>query len=78
MPYLKAKHLSGRAKRLNEKLEAANRNLIYMGGEIRFQSEKDLEDYIEAYTCLLARHFDFRIYRKNRNQIIPAIIPNGT
>ena len=49
MPYLKAKHLSGQAKRLNEKLEAANRNLIYMGGEIRFQSEKALEDYIEAY-----------------------------
>lgn len=49
MPYLKAKHLSARLKRLNEKLDTANRKLVYVGREIRFQSEKDLEDYIEAY-----------------------------
>ncbi|MEG4492992.1 hypothetical protein [Microcoleus sp. D3_18_C4] len=47
MPYLKAKHLSTQGKRLNERVKTANRKLIYIGGEIRFQSEMDLEDYID-------------------------------
>lgn len=33
---------------LNKSLDTANRRLIYMGGKIRFHSEKDLEYYIEA------------------------------
>ena len=47
MPYLKAKHLSTQGKRLNERVKTANRKLIYIGGEIRFQSEMDLEDYVD-------------------------------
>ncbi len=47
MPYLKAKHLSTQGKRLNERVKTANRKLIYIGGAIRFQSEMDLEDYID-------------------------------
>lgn len=47
VPYLKAKHLSTQGKRFNEKSKNANRKLIYLGGEIRFQSEMDLEDYID-------------------------------
>ena len=47
MPYLKAKHLSTQGKRFNERVKTANRKLIYIGGEIRFQSEMDLEDYID-------------------------------
>jgi hypothetical protein len=47
VPYLKAKHLSTQGKRLNERVKTANRKLIYIGGEIRFQSEMDLEDYID-------------------------------
>ena len=47
MPYLKAKHLSTQGKRLNDRVKTANRKLIYIGGEIRFQSEMDLEDYID-------------------------------
>ncbi|MEH2428732.1 MAG: hypothetical protein V7K26_14730 [Nostoc sp.] len=36
-------------KNWNEDSDKANRKLIYIGGKIRFQSEQDLEDYIEAY-----------------------------
>lgn len=49
MPYLKAKHLSAQLKKFNEQSKKANRKLIYVGGEIRFQSEIDLEHYVEAY-----------------------------
>lgn len=49
MPYLKAKHLTPSLKRLNQESDKANRKLIYIGGEIRFQSEMDLEDYVEAH-----------------------------
>ncbi|MEH2383279.1 MAG: hypothetical protein V7K27_31065 [Nostoc sp.] len=48
MPYLKSKHLTTNSKRRNERSDKANRKLIYIGREIRFQSEQDLEDYIEA------------------------------
>jgi len=47
MPYLKSQSLSPYLKKFDKKLEKANRKLIYIGGEIRFQSERDLEDYIE-------------------------------
>ncbi len=43
MPYLKSKHLTTNLKRRNEESGKANRKLIYIGGEIRFQSEQDLE-----------------------------------
>ncbi|MEH2233653.1 MAG: hypothetical protein V7K71_29110 [Nostoc sp.] len=49
MPYLKSKHLTTNLKNWNEDSDKANRKLIYIGGKIRFQSEQDLEDYIEAY-----------------------------
>ena len=49
MSYLKAKHLTSRLKRLNQESDKANRKLIYVGREIRFQSEMDLEDYVEAH-----------------------------
>ncbi|MEH2164275.1 MAG: hypothetical protein V7K38_25310 [Nostoc sp.] len=49
MPYLKSKHLTTNSKRRNDESAKANRKLIYIGGKIRFQSEQDLEDYIEAY-----------------------------
>lgn len=49
MPYLKGRHLSASLKRLNKQLNTANKKLVHVGGELRFQSEKDLEDYIEAY-----------------------------
>jgi len=45
--YLKSKHLSAQGKRFNERVKNASRKLIYVGGEIRFQSEMDLEDYID-------------------------------
>ncbi len=48
MPYLKAKHLTPSLKKLNQESDKANCKLISVGGEIRFQSESDLEDYIEA------------------------------
>ncbi len=48
MPYLKAKHLSPQLKRFNQESNKANRKLIYIGGEVRFQSEMDLEHYVEA------------------------------
>lgn len=46
MSYIKAKHFPADVKKIHDKLEKANRKLIYTGGEIRFQSEKDLEGYI--------------------------------
>ena len=49
MAYLKSKHLTTNLKSWNEDSDKANRKLIYIGGKIRFQSEQDLEDYIEAY-----------------------------
>jgi hypothetical protein len=47
MPYLKAHRLPAIFKKLDKELDQANRKLIYLGGEILFQSERDLEDYIE-------------------------------
>lgn len=47
MTYLRAKNLSAQLKRYNKELDEANRKLIYVGGVIRFQSENDLEAYIE-------------------------------
>ncbi|MBW4574769.1 MAG: hypothetical protein KME08_05735 [Aphanothece sp. CMT-3BRIN-NPC111] len=48
MPYLKAQHLTAQLRKFNEKSEKTNRKLIYFGGKIRFQSETDLENYIET------------------------------
>ena len=48
MPYLKAKHLTAYGKRLNQESVQDNRTLINNGREIRFQSEADLEYYIES------------------------------
>ena len=48
MPYLKAKHLTAYGKRLNQESERVNRTLLYDGREVRFQSEADLEYYIES------------------------------
>ncbi|PSM48381.1 hypothetical protein C7Y66_14685 [Chroococcidiopsis sp. CCALA 051] len=48
MPYLKAKHLTAYGKRLNQESVQDNRTLIYNGRDIRFQSEVDLEYYIES------------------------------
>ncbi len=48
MPYLKPrKYISVGARKIKEQIEQVNRKLVYVGGEIRFQSEIDLEDYIE-------------------------------
>lgn len=49
MPYLKAKHLTAYGKRLNQESERVNRTLLYDGREVRFQSEADLEYYIESH-----------------------------
>ena len=48
MLYLKAKHLTAYGKKLNQKSERVNRTLLYDGREVRFQSEADLEYYIES------------------------------
>ena len=70
MPYLKSKHLTTNSKRWNEESDKANRKLIYIGGEIRFQSEQYLEDYIEAYfdtifpeLVLIKRQYSIKIQR---------------
>lgn len=70
MPYLKAKHLTPSLKRLNQESDKANRKLIYVGGEIRFQSEIDLEDYVEAHfselfpaLILLKRQYTIKMQR---------------
>ncbi|MEH2447778.1 MAG: hypothetical protein V7K18_18955 [Nostoc sp.] len=70
MPYLKSKHLTTNSKRRNEESGKANRKLIYIGGEIRFQSEQDLENYIEAYfdtifpdLVLIKRQHSFKMQR---------------
>ncbi|MBD2205226.1 hypothetical protein H6G33_06265 [Calothrix sp. FACHB-1219] len=47
MPYLKAKHLTNNLKSFNKASDKDNRKLIYAGEKLRFQSEMDLEDYIE-------------------------------
>lgn len=49
MPYLKAKLLTANGKKTNQQFEQTNCNLIYSAAEIRFYSEKDLEEYIETY-----------------------------
>ncbi|AFZ15442.1 hypothetical protein Cri9333_4663 [Crinalium epipsammum PCC 9333] len=49
MSSIKRKYLTASLKRLNQESEQVNRKLIYAGGSIRFQSERDLEDYIEKY-----------------------------
>ena len=70
MPYLKSKNLTTNSKRRNEESGKANRKLIYIGGEIRFQSEQDLENYIEAYfdtifpdLVLIKRQHSFKMQR---------------
>ncbi|WP_199335871.1 hypothetical protein [Nostoc sp. FACHB-110] len=47
MPYLKAKHLTNNSNTFNEISDKNNRKLIYAAEKLRFQSELDLEDYIE-------------------------------
>jgi len=49
VPYLKAKHLTANGKKINQQFGENNCKLIYSGAEIRFHSEKDLEEYIETY-----------------------------
>ncbi|MEH1999972.1 MAG: hypothetical protein V7L00_14695 [Nostoc sp.] len=70
MPYLKSKHLTTNSKRRNEESDKANRKLIYIGGEIRFQSEQYLEDYIEDYfdtifpeLVLIKRQYSLKMQR---------------
>ncbi len=48
MPYLRhRKYIPVGARKIKEQIEQVSRKLVYVGGEIRFQSETDLEDYIE-------------------------------
>ena len=48
MPYLRPrKYIPVGARKIKEQIEQVSRKLVYIGGEIRFQSETDLEDYIE-------------------------------
>lgn len=45
MAYLKRENLTALGKQWDDKISKENRQLLYVGGEIRFQSEEDLEDY---------------------------------
>lgn len=50
MPYLKSrKYVSVQARKIKEQIKQASRKLVYVGGEVYFHSEVDLEDYIEQY-----------------------------
>lgn len=61
MSYIKAKHFPADVKEIHDKLEKANRKLIYTGGEIRFQSEKDLEGYIEEHFSEIFPDLNYRV-----------------
>ena len=58
MPYLKAKHLTEAEKKRDEKVAKSTRNLVLINDKIKFQSEEDLENYIE----------------ENFNQIFPGLV----
>ena len=58
MPYLKAKHLTEADKKRDEKVAKSTRNLVFINDKIKFQSEEDLENYIED----------------NLNQIFPDLV----
>ncbi|NES75997.1 MULTISPECIES: endonuclease NucS domain-containing protein [Okeania] len=58
MPYLKAKHLTEAEKKRDEKVAKSTRNLVLINDKIKFQSEEDLENYIE----------------ENFNQILPGLV----
>ncbi len=47
MAYLKRENLTKNGKKWDDKVRKENRQLLYAGGEIRFQSEENLEYYIE-------------------------------
>ncbi|WP_094676548.1 hypothetical protein [Hydrocoleum sp. CS-953] len=47
MGYLKREDLTKNGKKWDDKVRKENRQLLYVGGEIRFKSEENLEDYIE-------------------------------
>lgn len=48
MSYLRSrKYTSVANKKIKEEIKQASRKLVYIGNKIRFQSESDLEDYIE-------------------------------
>lgn len=58
MPYLKAAHLSQSGKKWNELANETSHKLIYSGGEIRFASEMELENYIEENFQLIFPDLD--------------------
>ncbi|MDB9475435.1 hypothetical protein, partial [Dolichospermum circinale] len=58
MPYLKARHLSKSGKKWNELANENSHKLIYAGGEIRFASEIELENYIEENFTLIFPDLD--------------------
>lgn len=58
MAYLKAKHLTEAEKKRDEKVAKPTRNLVFINDKIKFQSEEDLENYIE----------------ENFNQIFPGLV----
>ncbi len=58
MPYLKARHLSKSGKKWNELANENSYKLIYSGGEIRFASEMELENYIEENFTLIFPDLD--------------------
>ncbi|NES74009.1 MAG: hypothetical protein F6K24_56905 [Okeania sp. SIO2D1] len=47
MPYLKREDLTTSGKKWDDKIRKKSWKLLYVGGEIKFQSEEDLEDYME-------------------------------
>ena len=48
MPYLKREDLTASGKKWDDKIRKESwKLLLYVGGEIKFHSEEDLEDYIE-------------------------------
>ena len=58
MPYLKSKHLTEAEKKQDEQVAKSTRNLVLINDKIKFQSEEDLENYIE----------------ENFNQIFPDLV----
>ncbi|NEP84078.1 MAG: hypothetical protein F6K39_41730 [Okeania sp. SIO3B3] len=48
MPYLKREDLTTSGKKWDDKIRKESWKLLYVGGEIKFQSEEDLEDYVEG------------------------------
>ncbi|MDY7007356.1 MAG: endonuclease NucS [Cyanobacteriota bacterium] len=47
MPHFKREDLTTSGKKWNDKIRKESWKLLYVGGEIKFQSEENLEDYIE-------------------------------